>query len=256
MAVKYVSDFEFPASAGFKVQKYAKGGMVADESRYESKGPKTRYTAAKGRREMAERKMRHAEKYAPGLSLDMADKPSGKMSKFAAGGVSYADRVAQLRGEFDTKRAETRKQRDAAKAPSEKVQAMRAASDARIAARRQASDAAYAARQAARKGALGRGAPISSPQGSLPGNMPDRQAFASGGISQKYQAASKRIMDRRAAAKPPVSKGPTRNLRPAPDLSYMPVPDGGRSGGMSSNDMQMFSKGGKMVKGRKGGGKC
>ncbi len=55
---------------------------------YESKGPKTRYTAAKGRRMSKERAMerraldkaRHAEKYAPGLSLDMSEyKKGGKV---------------------------------------------------------------------------------------------------------------------------------------------------------------------------------
>lgn len=240
MAVKYVSDFEFPASAGFKVQKYAKGGMVADESRYESKGPKTRYTAAKGRREMAERKMRHAEKYAPGLSLDMSDKPAGKMSKFAKGGPTATEKFkAGIKSYEDLQAKQAAiKAREAAFRKANSVEARAAA-----------ARAARAARPVAKAPSVGGVAPVS-------GGMPDRQAFASGGISQKYQAASKRIMDRRAAAKPPVSKGPTRNLRPAPDLSYMPVPDRGRSGGMSSNDMQMFSKGGKMVKGRKGGGKC
>ena len=64
---------------------------------YESKGPKTRYTAAKGRRMSKERAMerraldkaRHAEKYAPGLSLDMEDESmvrEGKMLKYAEGG--------------------------------------------------------------------------------------------------------------------------------------------------------------------------
>jgi hypothetical protein len=64
---------------------------------YESKGPKTRYTAAKGRRMSKERAMerraldkaRHAEKYAPGLSLDMEDESmvrEGKMLKYAKGG--------------------------------------------------------------------------------------------------------------------------------------------------------------------------
>jgi hypothetical protein len=55
---------------------------------YESKGPKTRYTAAKGRRMSKERAMerraldkaRHAEKYAPGMSLDMSEyKKGGKV---------------------------------------------------------------------------------------------------------------------------------------------------------------------------------
>ena len=60
-------------------------GIFNDEGMaYESKGPKTRYTAAKGRRQSKERAMerraldkaRHAEMYAPGMSLDMADKKS------------------------------------------------------------------------------------------------------------------------------------------------------------------------------------
>ena len=58
-------------------------GIFNDEGMaYESKGPKTRYTAAKGRRQSKERAMerraldkaRHAEMYAPGMSLDMADR--------------------------------------------------------------------------------------------------------------------------------------------------------------------------------------
>jgi len=54
-----------------------------------SSGPKTRYTPIKGRREAKERAMerraldkaRHAEKYAPGLSLDMAEYKKGGMAK-------------------------------------------------------------------------------------------------------------------------------------------------------------------------------
>jgi hypothetical protein len=55
---------------------------------YESKGPKTRYSAARSRREARERAMerraldkaRHAEKYAPGMSLDMSEyKKGGKV---------------------------------------------------------------------------------------------------------------------------------------------------------------------------------
>ena len=60
---------------------YAEGGEVM------SRGPSRRYTPAKGRREAreraiekwAEQRMRHAEKYAPGLSLDMKAK-GGKVS--------------------------------------------------------------------------------------------------------------------------------------------------------------------------------
>jgi len=69
--------------AGAKIPKKAEGGIFNDEDLiYKSKGPKTRYTPAKGRRMARERAMerraldkaRHAEKYAPGLSLDMPDK--------------------------------------------------------------------------------------------------------------------------------------------------------------------------------------
>lgn len=69
--------------AGAKIPKKAEGGIFSNEDMaYESKGPKTRYTAAKGRRMARERAMerraldkaRHAEKYAPGMSLDMPDK--------------------------------------------------------------------------------------------------------------------------------------------------------------------------------------
>ena len=66
--------------AGAKIPKKAEGGIFNDESMaYESKGPKTRGTARKGRIEgrrerRAREAMERAEKYAPGLSLDMADK--------------------------------------------------------------------------------------------------------------------------------------------------------------------------------------
>jgi hypothetical protein len=91
-----------------RAAKKAKGGEIFSDEymAYESKGPKTRYTAAKGRRMSKERAMerraldkaRHAEKYAPGLSLDMEDestvptyqslKPRKKveMLKYAKGG--------------------------------------------------------------------------------------------------------------------------------------------------------------------------
>ena len=69
--------------------KKAKGGIFNDEyMAYESKGPKTRYSAARSRREAKERAMerraldkaRHAEKYAPGMSLDMSEyKKGGKV---------------------------------------------------------------------------------------------------------------------------------------------------------------------------------
>jgi hypothetical protein len=94
-------------------KKAAGGEIFSDEyMAYESKGPKTRYTAAKGRRMAKERAMerraldkaRHAEKYAPGLSLDMEDestvptyqslKPRKKveMLKYAKGGkVKHSD---------------------------------------------------------------------------------------------------------------------------------------------------------------------
>ena len=71
------------SEAGAK--KRAMGGIFNDEDMaYESKGPKTRYSAARSRRESKQRAMerraldkaRHAEKYAPGMSLDMADKKS------------------------------------------------------------------------------------------------------------------------------------------------------------------------------------
>lgn len=73
-----------------RAAKKAKGGEVFSDEymAYESKGPKTRYTAAKGRRMSKERAMerraldkaRHAEKYAPGMSLDMSEyKKGGKV---------------------------------------------------------------------------------------------------------------------------------------------------------------------------------
>jgi hypothetical protein len=82
-----------------RAAKKAKGGPIFSDEymAYESKGPKTRYTPAKGRREAkerrmekwAEQRMKHAEKYAPGLSVDMEDESmvrEGKMLKYAKGG--------------------------------------------------------------------------------------------------------------------------------------------------------------------------
>ena len=76
-----------------RAAKKAKGGEVFSDEymAYESKGPKTRYTAAKGRRMAKERAMerraldkaRHAEKYAPGLSLDMSEYKKGGKVKHA-----------------------------------------------------------------------------------------------------------------------------------------------------------------------------
>lgn len=65
--------------------KYAEGGEVM------SKGPKTRYTAAKGRKQAreramekwAEQRMKHAEMYAPGKSLDMSEYAKGGKVKHA-----------------------------------------------------------------------------------------------------------------------------------------------------------------------------
>ena len=50
-----------------------------------SSGPKTRGsygpTSPRGQAAAARKKMEHAEKYAPGLSLDMPDEPVKKMKK-------------------------------------------------------------------------------------------------------------------------------------------------------------------------------
>lgn len=62
-----------------------------------SSGPKTRGsygpTSPRGQAAAARKKMEHAEKYAPGLSLDMPDEPvkkmkkGGKIKKMAGGGT-------------------------------------------------------------------------------------------------------------------------------------------------------------------------
>ena len=75
--------------SGAKVPKKAEGGIFSTEY-MASKGPKTRGTPRKGREQgrkdrmdrMALEKMRKAEKYAPGLSIDMPDrKAHGGMPK-------------------------------------------------------------------------------------------------------------------------------------------------------------------------------
>ena len=72
-----------------------------------------------------------------------------KMPKFAAGGASYADRMAAMRSKSDAATAASRQASDAKNAPNAKVTAMRSSLDAKIAANRQASDAKEAARRAA-----------------------------------------------------------------------------------------------------------
>ena len=75
--------------SGAKIPKKAEGGIFSTEY-MASKGPKTRGTPRKGREmgrkdrmdRMALEKMRKAEKYAPGLSIDMPDrKAHGGMPK-------------------------------------------------------------------------------------------------------------------------------------------------------------------------------
>lgn len=96
--------------AGAKIPKKAEGGIFNDEAMaYQSKGPKTRYTPAKGRREARERDMerraldkaRHAERFAPGLSLDMR----------AKGGMMKGKKFPDLTGDGKVTRADILKGR-------------------------------------------------------------------------------------------------------------------------------------------------
>jgi hypothetical protein len=99
--------------AGAKIPKKGDGGIFNDESMaYQSKGPKTRYTPAKGRRMARERAMerraldkaRHAEKYAPGLSLDMPDRKKH-------GGMMKGKKFPDLTGDGKVTRADVLKGR-------------------------------------------------------------------------------------------------------------------------------------------------
>ncbi len=103
--------------AGAKIPKKAEGGIFNDEDMaYQSKGPKTRYSAARSRRESKERAMerraldkaRHAEKYAPGMSLDMADRK-------AHGGMMKGKKFPDLTGDGKVTRADVLKGRGAFK---------------------------------------------------------------------------------------------------------------------------------------------
>ena len=96
--------------AGAKIPKKAEGGIFNDEAMaYQSKGPKTRYTPAKRRREARERDMdrraldkaRHAERFAPGLSLDMR----------AKGGMMKGKKFPDLTGDGKVTRADILKGR-------------------------------------------------------------------------------------------------------------------------------------------------
>ena len=89
-----------------------------------------------------------------------------KMPKFAAGGASYADRMAAIRNKSDAATAASRQASDAKNAPNAKVTAMRSSLDAKIAANRQASDAKEAARRAAAVAA--RKPPVSAPPAARP----------------------------------------------------------------------------------------
>ena len=96
--------------AGAKIPKKGEGGIFNDEAMaYQSKGPKTRYTPAKRRREARERDMdrraldkaRHAERFAPGLSLDMR----------AKGGMMKGKKFPDLTGDGKVTRADVLKGR-------------------------------------------------------------------------------------------------------------------------------------------------
>ena len=99
--------------AGAKIPKKAEGGIFTDEAMaYQSKGPKTRYTPAKGRREARERAMERrareamerAEKFAPGMSLDMPDRK-------ADGGMMKEKKFPDLTGDGKVTRADVLKGR-------------------------------------------------------------------------------------------------------------------------------------------------
>lgn len=99
--------------AGAKIPKKGEGGIFNDESMaYQSKGPKTRYTPAKGRREARERAMERrareamerAEKFAPGMSLDMPDRK-------AKGGMMKGKKFPDLTGDGKVTRADILKGR-------------------------------------------------------------------------------------------------------------------------------------------------
>jgi len=99
--------------AGAKIPKKAEGGIFTDEAMaYQSKGPKTRYTPAKGRREARERAMERrareamerAEKFAPGMSLDMPDRK-------AKGGMMKGKKFPDLTGDGKVTRADVLKGR-------------------------------------------------------------------------------------------------------------------------------------------------
>jgi Family of unknown function (DUF6496) len=99
--------------AGAKIPKKAEGGIFNDEAMaYQSKGPKTRYTPAKGRREARERAMERrareamerAEKFAPGMSLDMPDRK-------AKGGMMKGKKFPDLTGDGKVTRADVLKGR-------------------------------------------------------------------------------------------------------------------------------------------------
>ena len=99
-----------------------------------------------------------------------AEMEGKKMRKFAAGGTSYADRMAAIRNKSDAATAASRQASDAKNAPNAKVTAMRSSLDAKIAANRQASDAKEAARRAAAVAA--RKPPVSAPPVAPPAAAP------------------------------------------------------------------------------------
>jgi hypothetical protein len=51
--------------------------------------------SARGRARAAQKQMEHAEKYAPGLSLDMPDEPVKKMKKGGMSASRRADGIAK-----------------------------------------------------------------------------------------------------------------------------------------------------------------
>ena len=143
------------------------------------------------------------------IKHEEAEMEGKKMRKFAAGGASYADRMAAMRSKSDAATAASRQARDAGNAPTAKVSAMRASLDAKIAANRQASDAKEAARRAAAVAARNPAVPAPRPAAPSGGAAAPVSGMGAAGGTQAMMRKGGMAGSYRKAADGKAHKGKT-----------------------------------------------
>ena len=173
---------------------------------------------------------------------------SKKMRKFAAGGASYADRMAAMRSKSDAATAASRQARDAGNAPNAKVSAMRSSLDAKIAANRQASDAKEAARRAAAVAARKPAVPAPRPAAPSGGAAAPVSGMGAAGGTQAMMRKGGMAGSYRKAADGKAHKGKTKGtmvkMREGGSV-FRKAADGIASKGKTKGTMVKMAYGGK-----------